>query len=114
MQTPARKALARLVHRAWGLGPNAVGTSAEQAGRNMERFKRGAPLVHLNWRTRPGAFLEEKVSAEDRALLRTLTSDDARHLDIDRAMLGDWGWDLPSNRRVFQIPRPYLTQEGRD
>lgn len=96
-QSPARRLLAQLAKRAYddGIGNwlNRGSVARRELRRLRDRSRIGDPADRLSYFTQPGAFLEKHCSAVDRRILRSLTSDDVRELDIDTICLVAAWWD---------------------
>lgn len=76
--TPAARLLRRLAEKAaWGL----------HNYRGLRRIDR--PKEHLDFYTKPGAFIESRCSPEEREILQSLSSEDAVVLGFAKEWLDD-------------------------
>jgi len=100
--TPAGRLIRELASTCYQNGPYGCwGLLSDRALRTKRRIQNGEEVGELHWLIRPGGFIEERCTPEQRALLRGLTSEDVADAPLTELMTMDEGYAGPGVRWKF-------------
>jgi len=88
--TGAARLIRKLAEQGIIYGPHGISIYGDQSRYILRKLQQGVEFESLPWYVRPGGFIKERCTPEERELLGELTSEDVKDVPLEWWMSEDW------------------------